>query len=64
MDCGMDDKKQKSPQPQPNFNSLHTQLMRFDQMKDESVCLIANMIKQVEHMVVDSLVSVLVDILD
>jgi hypothetical protein len=33
-------------------------------MKDESEGLIANMLKQVAHMVVDSLVSVIVDVSD
>ena len=44
------------------FNSLHKHSMKSLKMMDESEGLIANMMKQVEHMVVDSLVSVMVDV--
>ena len=47
-----------------NLIQLHKHSKKSLKMKDESVGLIANMMKQVEHMVVDSLISVMVDVPD
>ena len=46
------------------FTQLHKHSNKSLKMKDESEGLIANRLKQVEHMVVDSLVSVMVDVPD
>ena len=44
-----------------HFIQLHKHSKKSLKMKDESEGLIANMMKQVEHMVVDSLVSAMVE---
>ena len=44
-----------------HFIQLHKHSKKSLKMKDESEGLIANMMKQVEHMVVDSLVSARVE---
>ena len=44
-----------------HFTQLHKRSMKSLKMMDESEDLIANKLKQVEHMVVDSLISAMVE---
>ena len=46
------------------FTQLHKHSNKSLKMMDESEGLIANMMKQVEHMAVDSLISAMVDVPD